>query len=79
MAPSAYSEVDNVEGYFAVKLQSVAWDNTGEQITPYRQKPDSYLAYNPNIPNIKYRAAGKVFLGATTSIRKQWRKTITKG
>lgn len=63
MAPSAYSEVDNVEGYFAVKLQSVAWDNTGEQITPYRQKPDSYLAYNPNIPNIKYRAAGKVFLG----------------
>lgn len=63
MTPSTFSEVDNVEGYFAVKLQSVAWDNTGEEITPYRQKADQYLDYNPNIPSIKYRAAGKAFLG----------------
>jgi len=63
MAPSTCSVVDNVEGYFAVRLQSVAWDTTGEEITPYRQKPDQYLNYNPNIPVIKYRAAGKLFLG----------------
>lgn len=57
------SEVDNVEGYFAVKLQSVAWDPSGAPIADYRQTPGSFIAYNPNVPEIKYRAAGKVFLG----------------
>ncbi|MCM1477285.1 MAG: DUF4493 domain-containing protein [Bacteroides sp.] len=63
MAPSVMSELDNVEEYFAVKLQSVAWDIDGEQIPDYRQKVGEFLPYNPNVPNIRYRAAGKLFLG----------------
>lgn len=63
MAPSSMSDVNNIEGSFAVRLRSVAWDNTGAEITPYRQTADNYLNYNPNIPDIKYRAAGKLLLG----------------
>ncbi len=63
MEPSAMSEVNNIEGYFAVRLRTTAWDNTGEDITPYRQNAETFLNYNPNIPTIKYRAAGKLFLG----------------
>lgn len=64
MAPSVFSELDNVEGYFAVVLKTVAWDIDGEAIKPYRQQANQFLAYNPNVPNIKYRSAGKIFLGS---------------
>ena len=64
MAPSVFSDLDNVEGYFAVVLRSVAWDLNGEEIKPYRQQANQFLPYNPNVPYIRYRAAGKVFLGS---------------
>lgn len=63
MTPSVYSDIDNVEAQMAVVLQSVAWDIDGEEITPYRQQANQYIAYNPNVPRIKHRAAGKIFLG----------------
>lgn len=63
MAPSVISDLDNVSDYCAVKLQSVAWDINGEAIPDYRQSSGSYLAYNPNVPHIAHRSAGKLFLG----------------
>ena len=64
--PSVMSEVDNVEGYFAIKLQSVSWDIDGEKIADYRQKPGQFIRYNPNVPAIRHNAAGKLFLGQYT-------------
>ncbi|MDE6487893.1 MAG: PCMD domain-containing protein, partial [Paramuribaculum sp.] len=61
--PSVMSEVDNVEGYFAIKLQSVSWDINGEKIEDYRQKAGQFIRYNPNVPAIRHNAAGKLFLG----------------
>lgn len=79
MNPSVVSDLDNVEGYFAVKLQSVAWDLDGAAIKDYRQKPGEFLAYNPNIPNIRYRAAGKVFLGRYEFDPSTLREVYTEG
>jgi len=79
MEPSVMSEVDNVEGYAAAKLQTVAWDTDGEPIPDYRQKPDQFLNYNPNVPMIKYRAAGKLFLGKYSFDPKTLTETYTEG
>ncbi len=79
LEPSVISEVDNIEGYFAVKLQSVAWDVSGEEIANYRQKPDNFLPYNPNVPHIKYRAAGKLFLGSYAFDPATLSETYTEG
>ena len=54
---------DAVSGSKAIKLSSVAWDPKGEAIPDYAQTPGEYVPYNKNIPNISYRAAGKLFLG----------------
>lgn len=79
MSPSVISELDNVEGYFAVKLRSVAWDPHGEKIADYRQESGQFLPYNPNVPDIKYRAAGKIFLGKYTYDPTTNTETYTEG
>ena len=79
MQPSVMSELDNVEGYVAVKLQSVAWDTDGAPIADYRQNATQYIPYNPNVPHIKYRAAGKLFLGNYTFDPQTLTETYTEG
>lgn len=64
LAPSVFSEIDNVANYVSVVLQSVAWDLNGQNIPDYRQQQNQFIAYNPNVPFISHRAAGKVFLGS---------------
>lgn len=60
---SAMIVSDSKSGSKAMKLTSVAWDPAGEPIKDYAQNPGEYLSYNPNVPNISYRATGKLFLG----------------
>lgn len=62
--PSVFSDIDNVANFVSVVLQSVAWDLDGEKIPDYRQQQNQFIAYNPNVPFIRRRAAGKVFLGS---------------
>lgn len=63
MCPSVEGVYDAYSGGFAVKLQSVAWDLDGEEIPPYQQQSPPYVNYSLNVPEISYRAAGKMFLG----------------
>ena len=63
LQPSTMTIYDAVSGSKAIKLSSVAWDPKGEAIPDYAQTPGEYVPYNKNIPNISYRAAGKLFLG----------------
>ena len=48
---------------FAVELTSVAFDPHGRPIPDYAQTGQPYLDYSPIIPEIGYRAAGRLFLG----------------
>lgn len=48
---------------FAVELTSVAFDPHGKPVPNYTQTGMPYLDYSPIVPEIAYRAAGKLFLG----------------
>ena len=48
---------------YSVELVSVAFDTEGEEIPDYVQTGQPYLDYSPVVPHIRYRAAGKLFLG----------------
>lgn len=63
LQPSAQIIDDAKVGTKAIKVTSVAYDPAGEHLVDYAQRPDQYLPYNANVPNIRYRAAGKIFLG----------------
>ncbi len=64
LQPSAHLVRDDASGgTFSVLLTSVAFDPSGEDIPPYAQTGKPYLDYSPIVPEIKYRAAGKLFLG----------------
>lgn len=65
MQPSVYSVPgDTEDASFAVCLRSVAFDVDGAIIPDYTQTGQPYLQYSPIIPEIKSRAAGKLFLGS---------------
>lgn len=64
MQPSTFTVNDAYSGNYAVKIQSVGWDNKGEKIADYLQEGQPYLNYSRVVPNIAYRAAGKLFLGS---------------
>lgn len=65
MQPSVYSVPgDTEDASFAVCLRSVAFDIDGAIIPDYTQTGQPYLQYSPVIPEIKSRAAGKLFLGS---------------
>lgn len=65
MQPAVFSELsDNDETSYAVCLRSVAFDPDGPIIPDYTQTGTPYLKYSPIIPDIAYRAAGKLFLGS---------------
>lgn len=64
MQPSVALTRDNVFSQsFAVELTSVAFDPHGKPIPDYTQTGTPYLDYSPIVPDIAYRAAGKLFLG----------------
>ncbi|MCM1453256.1 MAG: DUF4493 domain-containing protein [bacterium] len=64
MQPSTMESSDIINGAVSVRLVSVAFDPAGAEIEPYRQLTEPILNYNPNVPAIAHRAAGKLFLGA---------------
>ncbi len=49
---------------YAVRIDNVAWDNTGAPIADYRQEGQPYVAYSRNVPPVKYKATGKLFIGS---------------
>ena len=49
---------------FAAELVSTAFDPRGPEIPPYQQTSQPYLTYSPVVPDIAYRAAGKLFIGS---------------
>ncbi|MDE6049204.1 MAG: DUF4493 domain-containing protein [Paramuribaculum sp.] len=62
------------DSYFAVRLDNVAFDPAGEDIPDYLQEGEPYVRYSRNIPNIRYKAVGKLFLGSY-----KWnRETLTE-
>ena len=63
MQPSVFTVSDAAEGGYAVEIRSVGFDITGEDIPPYLQQQQPFTSYSLNVPTIKYRAAGKLFLG----------------
>ncbi|MDE6557229.1 MAG: PCMD domain-containing protein [Duncaniella sp.] len=64
MQPSTYSLTSPVQnGTFSCELQTVGFDPDGEKIPPYAQTGAPYLDYSPVVPRIKFKAAGKLFLG----------------
>ncbi len=63
MQPSAMIVADKQSGTKAMKIASVAWDVNGMAIADYIQEGTPYVGYNRNVPEISYRAAGKLFLG----------------
>lgn len=65
MQPSVYLTRENVFSQsFAVVLRSVAFDPHGTPIPDYTQTGTPYIDYSPIVPEIAYRAAGKLFLGS---------------
>ncbi|MDE6651190.1 MAG: hypothetical protein K2K08_02165, partial [Paramuribaculum sp.] len=60
--------VEQEEAYagssFAVRIDNVAFDPDGEEIPDYLQESQPNVKYSRNIPNIKYKAVGKIFLGS---------------
>lgn len=49
---------------FAVRIDNVAFDPDGEEIPDYLQEGKPYVKYSRNVPDIKYKAVGKIFLGS---------------
>ena len=65
MQPSASLTRDPVFSQsFAVELSCVGFDPHGKPIPDYTQTGQPYLDYSPVVPEIAYRAAGKIFLGS---------------
>lgn len=50
------------DGAFAIKLQNAAWDING--VEPPKDTRTDKVYYSRNVPNIKNRSAGKIFLGS---------------
>lgn len=64
MQPSTMESSNIISGAVSIKLVSVGFDPAGEAIPDYRQVSAPFIDYNPNVPNVRYRAAGKIFLGS---------------
>ncbi len=64
MVPSSEISFDAVSGSKSIMISSVGWDLNGQPIPDYVQTPGESLDYNANIPYVRHRAAGKLFLGS---------------
>ena len=74
--PSTESIEGGYEGAYAVKLRNAAWDPEG--VEPPRDVRTDREYYSSKAPDIKYRAAGKLFLGSY-SYDKSGRETYNEG
>lgn len=80
MQPSVALTRENVFSQsFAVELTSVAFDPHGTPIPDYTQTGTPYLDYSPIVPDISYRAAGKLFLGQYSFDPASMRETYDEG
>jgi len=79
MQPSVYSTTEAVSGDYAVLLTSTAFDTDGPEIQPYLQESTPFVTYSRNIPQIKYRAAGRLFLGTYTFNAATMQETYSQG
>lgn len=79
LAPSVYTVTDVYSGAYAVRIDNVAWDPDGQAIPDYRQEGQPYVKYSRNIPEISYRAVGKLFLGEYSFDVAQCRETYREG
>lgn len=79
MSPSTYSVMDAISGTYAVCLQCVGYDSDGEPIPDYVQSRPPYTDYSCNIPQIKGRAAGRLFLGSYYYHPESNRETFYEG
>lgn len=77
--PSVVTSNDAMSGDLAAELRSVAYDPAGEAIPPYLQEARPFVNYSRNIPNISYRAAGRLFLGTYVFNPATLAETITEG
>lgn len=68
-----------VSNAYSALLTSVGFDPDGEEIEDYVQTGTPYLDYSPIVPNIKYRAAGKLFLGSYSFNSKTMEETYKEG
>lgn len=65
MQPSVFTETSYFySGNFSVNISSVGFDPEGAEIPDYTQTGEPYLTYSPIVPEVRYKAAGKLFLGA---------------
>ena len=64
LEPSVFTVSDVRSGAYAVKLTSVAWDIDGMAIPDYLQQSAPFKRYSEVVPDIAYRAAGKMYLGS---------------
>jgi len=64
MQPSTAIVFDPKSGSKAMKITSVGWDLDGEAIADYIPTPATPTpTYSLVVPNVKYRSAGRLFLG----------------
>lgn len=77
--PSCISVTDAYSGDYAVELRAVAFDPKGPEIPPYLQESEPFTRYSRNIPEIGYRAAGRLFLGTYSYNRATMTETYTEG
>ena len=66
MQPSSEIAFDAISGTKSIKISSVGWDLNGEAIPDYIQAPGEHLQYNNNVPKVRHRSAGRLFLGSYT-------------
>ncbi len=79
LEPSVYTVKDVRSGAYAVKLTSVAWDINGMDIPAYLQQSEPFKRYSDVIPDITYRAVGKLFLGSYSFNPKTLEETYNEG
>ncbi|MCM1110311.1 MAG: DUF4493 domain-containing protein [Clostridium sp.] len=79
LQPSCQTVTDAATGSYAVRLTSVAWDTDGEPIADYLQESQPFVPYSRTLPQIRWRAAGKMFLGSYSFDPSTVSETIVDG
>lgn len=79
MHPSVSAIIDPSTGSQGVEIVNCAWDTHGPDIPDYTQQSQPYLNYNPHIPQIAHRSAGRMWLGSYGFNASTGEETITEG
>lgn len=79
MQPSTFAVGDAYSGGYAMCIRSTGWDCYGDAIPDYLQESQPYVSYSRIVPDIKYKAAGKLFLGSYSFNPTTLTETYTEG